>query len=69
MPLGTATSNGTTVPHDRLYNNDNIGQWQYAKMKENTLLGQSSILIPNPEANTLNHMAILKNTVTLSYTG
>jgi hypothetical protein len=67
MPPGMATSNGPTAPHDRLNNSDNMGQRHYAKMKENMLLVKSSILIPNPEANTLHHMAILKNTVTLSY--
>jgi len=42
MPLGKATSNGPTVHQDRLnmkyYNTDNMGQWHYAKIKENKLL-------------------------------
>jgi len=42
MPLGVATSNRPAVHHDRLnmeyYNNDNMGRWHYAKIKENRLL-------------------------------
>jgi len=42
MPLGVATSNVPTVHHDILnmeyYNNDNMGQWHYDKIKENRLL-------------------------------
>ena len=72
MPLGTATSNGPTVCHDRLNmeysSNRNMGQWHYAKIKENKLLVKSKIPIPHLEANTLNHIAILKNTVTFSHT-
>jgi hypothetical protein len=71
MPLGMATSNGPTVRHDRLNmeycNNDNMSQWHYAKIKENELLVKSNIPIPNLEANTLNHTALLKTTVTFSY--
>jgi len=69
--VGIATSNGSTMGHDRLnrqyYNSDNMSQWHYAKIKENMLLVKSNIPIPNLEANTLNHIAILKNTVTFSY--
>jgi len=46
------------------YNNDNMGQWHYAKIKENKAL---SILVPNLEANILHHIAIFKKTVTFSY--
>jgi len=71
MSLGTATSNGQTVGHDRLnmqyYNNDNMGQWHYAKKNENKLLNNCNIPIPNMEANTLNHIEILKNILTFSY--
>ena len=67
-----ATSNGPTVCHDRLnmeyYKNDNMSQWHYDKIKENELLVKSNIPIPNLEANTLNHIAILKTAVTFSYT-
>jgi len=49
------------------YNNDNMGQWHYAKIKEYKLLYKSNIPIPNLEANTLNHIEILKNILTFSY--
>jgi hypothetical protein len=57
MPLGTATSNGPTVRHERLnmqyYNDDNMGQWHFAKIKENKLLVKSNNPIPNLEVKTL----------------
>jgi len=42
-------------------------QWHYAKKKENKLLDKWNIPIPNLEANTLNHIEILKNILTFSY--
>ena len=71
MSLCTDTSNGPTVCRDRLnmeyYNNDNMGQWHYSKKKENKLLNKSNIPIPNLEANTSNHIEILKNILIFSY--
>ena len=49
------------------YDNNNMGQWHYAKIKENKLLVKPSIPTPNLEANTLIHITILKNSVTFSY--